>query len=216
MTAIQICALIVLIVLVGLTYLAGYRGGLIDGRIEGIDKGKAIQQADSESIRGLQLLADQWHGHYESIYARYTRALEASKLGETERQTLLEIAEKLRIAAETFSAFRTGKKLERDTLALRDQALAMAALLDPAAPKLESTPANSSITEPQGQWVIERGPTEAMCPAEARKAAEFFRTEAETNVRNQKTVGGDACAAPSPCCRVVEVVACWRPALFLR
>jgi hypothetical protein len=132
MTAIQIGALIVLFVLVGLTYWAGYRGGLIDGRIEGIDEGKAIQQADnSESIRGLQLLVDQWHGHYESIYARYTRALDASKLGETERQTLLEIAEKLRIAAETFSAFRTGKKLERDTLALRDQALAMAALLEP-------------------------------------------------------------------------------------
>lgn len=132
MNAIQICALIALIVLVGLTYWAGYRGGLFDGRIVGIDEGKAIQQADnSESIRGLQLLADQWHGHYASIYARYTRALEASKLGETGRQTLLEIAEKLRIAAETFSAFRTGKKLERDTLALRDQALAMAALLEP-------------------------------------------------------------------------------------
>ena len=132
MTAIQICALIVLIVLVGLTYWAGYRGGLIDGRIEGIDEGKAIQQADSsESIRGLQRLFDQWQGHYGSIYTRYTRALKASKLGETSRQTLLEIAEKLRIAAETFSAFRTGKKLERDTLALRDQALAMAALLEP-------------------------------------------------------------------------------------
>lgn len=134
MTTIQICALIVLIVLVGLTYWAGYRGGLIDGRNEGIEEGKAIQQADnSESIRGLQLLVDQWHGHNGSIYARYTRALEASKLGEPARQTLLEIAEKLRIAAETFSAFRTGKKLERDTLALRDQALAMAALLEPVA-----------------------------------------------------------------------------------
>lgn len=132
MTAIQICALIVLIVLVGLTYWAGYRGGLINGRIEGIDEGKAIQQADSsESIRGLQRLVDQWHGHYESIYGRYTRALEASKLGETERQTLLEIAEKLRIAAETFSAFRTGKKLGRDTLALSEQAIAIAALLEP-------------------------------------------------------------------------------------
>ncbi|MNY54001.1 hypothetical protein D3C86_1898140 [compost metagenome] len=57
----------------------------------------------------------------------------ASKFGEPDRQILLDIAEKLRIAAETFSAFRTGKKLERDTLALRDQALAMAALLEPVA-----------------------------------------------------------------------------------
>ena len=54
----------------------------------------------------------------------------ASKLGEAERQTLLAIAEQLRIAAETFSAFRTGKKLERDTVALRDQALAMAGTLE--------------------------------------------------------------------------------------
>jgi hypothetical protein len=38
----------------------------------------------------------------------------------------------LRIAAETFSAFRTGKKLERDSIALREQVLAMAALLEPA------------------------------------------------------------------------------------
>jgi hypothetical protein len=66
------------------------------------------------------------------LYGHYERALAASKLGEQERQTLLAIAEKLRIAAETFSAFRTGKKLERDSLALRDQALSMAALLEPA------------------------------------------------------------------------------------
>jgi hypothetical protein len=67
------------------------------------------------------------------LYAHYERALAASKLGEQERQTLLAIAEKLRIAAETFSAFRTGKKLELDSLALRDQALSMAALLEPVA-----------------------------------------------------------------------------------
>lgn len=125
------------------------------------------------------------------LYSHYERALAASKLGEPSRKTLLEIAEKLRIAAETFSAFRTGKKLERDSLSLRDQALAMAALLDPVAPQLEPAPANSSTTEPQGRWVIERGPAEAMCPAEARKAVQFFRTEAETHKRNQTAVGGD-------------------------
>ena len=37
MTATEICALLSLIVLDGLTYWAGYPGGLIDGRIEGID-----------------------------------------------------------------------------------------------------------------------------------------------------------------------------------
>jgi hypothetical protein len=180
MTTIQICALIVLTVLVGLTYWAGYRGGLIDGRIEGIDEGKAIQQADnSESIGGLQLLVDQWHGHYESIYACYTRALEASKLGETERQTLLEIAEKLRIAAETFSAFRTGKKLERDTIVLRDQALAMAALLDPA------TQLDLSKEGESGDGSIH------ISFEDVKKASLFFQ---QLHLKNQprKMVGGEA------------------------
>ncbi|MBV7525348.1 hypothetical protein KW834_13110 [Pseudomonas sp. PDM29] len=134
MTAIQICALIALILLFALTYWAGYRGGLIDGRIEGIDEGKAIQQSDdSETIRNLHLSLDQAQGRWMQLHSHYESALAASKLGEQERQTLLAIAEQLRIAAETFAAFRTGKKLERDTLALRDQALAMATLLVSAA-----------------------------------------------------------------------------------
>ncbi|CAN7644432.1 hypothetical protein [Pseudomonas sp. LjRoot263] len=134
MTAIQTCALIVLIVLVGLTYWAGYRGGLNDGRIEGIDEGKAIKQSDiSGTIQDLKRSLNQAQDHHKQLYAQYERALAGSKLGEPECQTLLAIAEKLRIAAETFSAFRTGKKLERDSLALRDQALDMAALLKQAA-----------------------------------------------------------------------------------
>ena len=131
MTTIQVCSLIVLIVLVGLTYWTGYRGGLIDGRIEGIDEAQAIQQSDdSETIRNLQLSLEQAQGHHKQLYTHYERALAASKLGEQERQTLLAIADQLRIAAETFAAFRTGKKLERDTLSLRDQALVMAGLLE--------------------------------------------------------------------------------------
>lgn len=134
MTAIQICALIVLTIFIGLTYWAGYRGGLIDGRLDGIDEGKNIQQSDhSEAIRNLELSLDQARNHHKQLHAHYERALIASKLGKPAHQTLLDIAEKLRIAAETFSAFRTGKKLERETLALRDDALAMAALLERAA-----------------------------------------------------------------------------------
>jgi len=133
MTAVQICALIVLILLFTLIYWVGYRGGLIDGRAEGIDEGKAVQQSDdSETIRNLELSLDQAQTHHKQLYSRYERALAVSKLGEAERQTLLAIAEQLRIAAETFSAFRTGKKLERDSIALREQALAMAVLLEPA------------------------------------------------------------------------------------
>lgn len=192
MTVIQIFALISIIIAAAILYWVGYRGGLIDGRIEGIDEGKAIQQSDNSGANeDLKRLLDQAQAQYMKLYSHYERALAASKFGEPSRLTLLDIAEKLRIAAETFSAFRTGKKLERDTLTLRDQALAMAALLGPVAPKLEPIAASSSITEPQGRWVIERGPAEAMCPAEARKAVQFFRTEAETHKRNQTAVGGD-------------------------
>ncbi len=133
MTAFQICVLIGLIIGAALLYWNGYRSGMIDGRIEGIDEGKAIQQSDnSEAIRSLEDSLHQVRAEHLQLYAHYERALAAAKLGEREHQTLLAIAEKLRIAAETFSAFRTGKKLERDSLALRDQALSMAALLEPA------------------------------------------------------------------------------------
>ncbi|RZO08784.1 hypothetical protein EKG40_10905 [Pseudomonas moorei] len=133
MTAIQICALIGLTIGAALLYWIGYRGGLIDGRIEGIDEGKAIQQSDnSEAFRSLEHSLLQVRADRMQLYDHYERALAASKLGEQERQTLLAIAEKLRIAAQTFSAFRTGKKLERETCALRGQALAIAALLEPA------------------------------------------------------------------------------------
>jgi hypothetical protein len=132
MTAIQICALIGLIIGAAFVYWTGYRGGLIDGRIEGIDEGKAIQQSDnSEAIRSLEHLLLQVRADHLQLYGHYERALAASKLGEQERLTLLAIAEKLMIAAETFSAFRTGKKLERDTRALRDQALVIADQLAP-------------------------------------------------------------------------------------
>ncbi|MGH8351581.1 MAG: hypothetical protein ACRES5_34285 [Pseudomonas sp.] len=123
LTAIQICTLIALFAFIGITYWAGYRGGLIDGRTEEC----------STNIAAIELLEQKAHKlQYDLKKARQLneRAIEATKLGEPERQALLEIAEKLRIAAETFSAFKTGKKLERESLALRDRALQIAALLE--------------------------------------------------------------------------------------
>ncbi|WP_095162661.1 hypothetical protein [Pseudomonas sp. Irchel 3F5] len=55
-----------------------------------------------------------------------------ANLNEGHHRTLLRIAENLRVAAETWSAFKTGKKLERDARTLRNEALAMAELLKPA------------------------------------------------------------------------------------
>ena len=137
MTAIQICALIAIVLMTAgiywLAYRNGFNNGLTEGHTEGYSEGIAVQSADkSEEIRNLTLSLKQVQNKHEQLYDFYRRAVEASKLGEPARITLLEIAEKLRIAAETFAAFRTGKKLERDTRTLRDEALAIAALLEPA------------------------------------------------------------------------------------
>ncbi|WP_223546717.1 hypothetical protein [Pseudomonas sp. A-B-19] len=134
MTAIQICALIALIVLVGLTYWAGYRGGLIDGRIEGIDEGANIQRAESaKNIRELEASLRFIRADHQNL-AQHCKKLQSNEaLREEHHQTLLEIAEILRIAAETFSAFKTGKKLERDSLRLKDKAAAIAVNLKPPA-----------------------------------------------------------------------------------
>lgn len=133
MTAIQICALIFLITLAGLLVWAGYFMGHSDGRSAGEKESDDIQRAESaKTIRELRASIDfikADHAHLAQFSKRLQQAL---TLGEPERQTLLDIAEKLRIAAETFAAFRTGKRLERETRALRDQALAIAALLEPA------------------------------------------------------------------------------------
>ena len=130
MTEYQICALIVFILLVGIVFYAGYRNGLNDGRTTGIAEGKAIEHADSaESLRGLQLQLDQARDHYKSLYSHYERATAAANLGAPERQTLLDAGETLRIAAKTFSAFRTGKKLEKDARAHREKLLELAAML---------------------------------------------------------------------------------------
>lgn len=134
MTEIQIYALIGFIIAVGLLFWFGYKLGRSDGLAAGISEGQSIERADStERLHELNLRLEQAQQHHQQLWDHYTRALAASKLGEPDRQTLLDIAEKLRIAAETFSAFPTGKKLERESLALREQALTMASLLEPAA-----------------------------------------------------------------------------------
>lgn len=131
MTAIQICALICIVIALAILYWLGYRGGLLDGRAEGINEGKSIQHADSsEEVRNPRHLLDQSTGHYQSLYRHYTRALDATKLGETDRLDLLAIAEKLKLAADTFRAMNSTNQATQ-TLALRDTALNMATLLEP-------------------------------------------------------------------------------------
>ncbi|MCX4216831.1 hypothetical protein MKZ87_04195 [Pseudomonas sp. MCal1] len=133
MTAIQICALIVLITLAGLLVWAGYFMGHSDGVSAGMEESDDIQRAESaKTIRELRASLDFIRADHAHLAQFSKRLQQALALGEPERQTLLDIADKLRIAAETFAAFRTSKKLERETRVLRDQALAMADLLQVA------------------------------------------------------------------------------------
>ncbi|MBV4471618.1 hypothetical protein [Pseudomonas siliginis] len=127
MTPIQIGALVILIVLAALLVWGGYIMGRSDGRKTGLREGEDIQRAASaKTIRELQ-------SSLQFIRADYTRLAQACKrleaaplFGPAERQTLVAIGEMLRVAAETFCAFRTGKKLERDARSLQNQALHMA------------------------------------------------------------------------------------------
>jgi hypothetical protein len=132
MTAIQICALIALIILAGLLVWAGYFMGHSDGMSAGMKESDEIQRAESaKTVRELRASLDFIKADHTRLSQHCKRLQIAMAFGGPERLALLEIAEKLRIAAETFSAFRTGKKLERDTRALRDRALDMAEQLAP-------------------------------------------------------------------------------------
>jgi hypothetical protein len=165
MTAIQIYALIALITLAGLLVWAGYIMGRTDGMSAGVKQSDDILRAESaKTIRELRTSLDfikADHAHLAQFSKRLQQAL---TLGNSERQTLLDIAEKLRIAADTFAAFRTGKKLERETRALRDEALSMAELLKPA--------------EITGHAKVEMVPLRIpLSTNDAEKAAVFFQQD---------------------------------------
>lgn len=125
MTSIQICALISIVIALGILYWVGYKGGLTDGRAEGYDDGHAqgfmegMDQGESASSTEL-----------EQITERCRRLQLILDLQPQDRLTLLAIAEKLKLAADTFRAVRSESQATQ-ALALRDKALSMAALLDP-------------------------------------------------------------------------------------
>ncbi|SCZ75946.1 MULTISPECIES: hypothetical protein [unclassified Pseudomonas] len=134
MTHIQIIALIGLILTVALLYWAGYLIGRSNGREAGIEEGKAFAEADNaRALRELTTALKFMRADNQRLAELHERLQDSQTLKPAHRKSLLAIADLLRIAADTFSAFKTGKKLERDSRSLRDQALAMAALVEPAA-----------------------------------------------------------------------------------
>lgn len=179
MTAIQICALIALIILAGLLVWAGYIMGRTDGMSAGMKQSDDILRAESpktiSELRASLKFIKADHAHLAQFSKRLQQAL---TLGNPERQTLLEIAEKLRIAADTFAAFRAGKKLERETRVLIDQALAMADLLKPAA-----------IT---GRAKVEKvSPRIPLSKEDAENAALFFQ-QLSQDTTTHTAIGGAA------------------------
>jgi len=136
MTTIQICALLIAILFIGLTYWGGYRTGMSDGRaegrLEGIEEGKAIQHSDDYgTLQDLQLLLDQARQNHDKLYTHYQRALQTSKLGTDERSTLLATAKQLQLAADTFLALKAPTKATT-ARSLRTKILAIAELLEQA------------------------------------------------------------------------------------
>ncbi|WP_116828055.1 hypothetical protein [Pseudomonas syringae] len=130
MTTTQICVLIGLIISAGLLLWFGYMIGRSDGIKIGITSGEQVpREQDVLAIHELEASLRLIRTDNEQLARHCERLQRGMAFGAQERDALNDIAEKLRIAAETFSAFRTGKKLERDCLALRQQALQMAEAL---------------------------------------------------------------------------------------
>ncbi|AZC81156.1 hypothetical protein [Pseudomonas chlororaphis] len=128
MTATQIYALIGLTLAAVLLINLGYFFGRKDGQAKGLQEGKEVTQAENaKTIRELQASLQFIRGDHLHL-ARCHKKLKAGQ----SREFLLDVADKLRIAAATFSALRTGKTITRETLALQDQVLAMAEALEPA------------------------------------------------------------------------------------
>ena len=124
MTVIQICALFSIVIATGILYWVGYRGGLTDGKNDGYDEGysdgyvSGRDEASATHAASLKEMSDQCM-RTELLLSREPQ----------DRYTLLAIAEKLKLAADTFRAVRSETQATQ-ALALRDKALNMAALMD--------------------------------------------------------------------------------------
>lgn len=133
MTVIQICALISTIIAAALLYWTGYRGGLVDGRYEGKEEGKNTERADNAKTINELKASLQFLRCDHLRLAQLCKQLKASQtLSPDHHQNLLAIAEKLKLAADTFRAVNSQCQATQ-ALALRNKALSMAAQLEPAA-----------------------------------------------------------------------------------
>ncbi|EZP64248.1 hypothetical protein [Pseudomonas sp. RIT357] len=124
MTAIQICALIGIVIAAGILYWVGYQGGLTDGKDDGYDE----RYAD-EYVSGREDASAAYAASLKDMSDQYMRTELLLSREPQDRYTLLAIAEKLKLAADTFRAVRSETQATQ-ALALRDKALNMAAMMD--------------------------------------------------------------------------------------
>lgn len=124
MTAFEVFALISFVIALAILYWVGYRGGLKDGWNGGYDDGHAkgylegIEEGESSGATAL-----------EQVTQRCVRLELILTREPQDSQVLLDIAEKLKLAAETFRALQSESHATQ-ALVLRDHALSMAAELD--------------------------------------------------------------------------------------
>ncbi|NUT82392.1 hypothetical protein [Pseudomonas brassicacearum] len=130
MTTFQICVLVGLILSTGLIYCTGYRDGRVEGLESGIEEGTNDERAaNAKTIRELEASLQFIRANHKHLAAHAKRLRESQAFGPQERQTLMQIAEKLRLASDTFRAM-SSKAQAQQALDLREKALGMAALLD--------------------------------------------------------------------------------------
>ena len=133
MTYIQICALISIIIASALLYWTGYRGGLTDGKAEGAEEGRNIERADNAKvIKALEASLNVIRADHKHLAISHKKLTDYQKLNPDNYQNLLSIAEKLKLAADTFRAVNSQTQATQ-ALALRNKALEMAAQLEPVA-----------------------------------------------------------------------------------
>jgi hypothetical protein len=122
----QTFALISLTLMAALLYYLGYHFGRKDGRTAGLAVGiKLGRESRQSKIRTLEKKLEDGCRQYHLANAN-------AKLGTDSRQTLLEIAEKLHPSSATFGALNAKPQAEQ-ALKLRDQARALAELIQPQA-----------------------------------------------------------------------------------
>lgn len=124
MTNQQVIALVFICAFVAGLFVYAYMLGLQKGRHQGRGQLQSKVWQLESSLRLMQ-------NDHKQLAQHANKPRETNALQEQHHRTLLQIAENLRIAAETWKAFSTGKKLERDARQLRGEALAMAELLKP-------------------------------------------------------------------------------------